>query len=190
MTRMILADTILTYEIVVYLLILTLLVIRRKINIKQGVFICGLFTAFSVYVYKVFKTIVINGASEPLMFLKGIYSLVPFGNITNNVEEVVSEQIGNFFIGVIPFLILSGFFISGIFRSNHKNVSYKKLYVWGCMSLEILQIIAFIFVHNNLVYMGIFDSSAFLLVPILYGSGILVYKILFDRKEHSSNDKN
>lgn len=192
MTRMIFSDTIFTYEIVVFLLLMAFLIIKRKLKFKQYVFLVGLFGACALYVKNIFKTIVIG---EPVWSTKGKYSLIPFGNllslVVNNdsLTEEMKSLIFVFFIGIIPFFILSGFFVAGIF-TNKNRFSYKKLFVFGCLILELLQIAAFLLVYNDMIYIGIFDTSAFLLVPVLYGLGLFVYKILFEKKEHKTDDNN
>lgn len=192
MDRMILSDTIFTYEIVAFTILMAILIIRRKLKLKQYIFLVGLFGTFALYVKNVFKTIVIG---ESIWSTKGSYSMIPFGNLLSfvlkkgDLTDELATLILEFFVGIIPFFILSGFFISGIF-TNRSKFSYKKLFIFGSLMLELLQVIAFTLVYNDRVYMGIFDISAFLLVPFLYGLGLFIYRILFEQREHKTNDKN
>lgn len=188
MLRSYLPSTIFSYELIIFTAFIIVSVLKHKFNIRQYFFISALFINIVVYVKCIFKTIQIGEVS---LSMKNYFSYIPFQNIikdfrtTNLMGEEFTELILAFFLTIIPFFVLFGIFIPGIFK---KRPSYKKILIWGIIFLEVLLLFSFIIICNDMVEKGIFDTSAFIIAPIFYALGIFIYKTLFDRKRKAKND--
>lgn len=181
------AQTILTDEILIFLGILIFLLIRRKTKLRQYVFITGLFSTFAIFNKLVFRDIFIGKELTECYYN---FSMIPFKNLcpTFMFQNYLQDAVLSFFISTLPFFILFGFFLPGIFKRTSK-ISYKKLFFVGIFCIELLLIIACVLSYQNRIINSFFDTSAFILAPPLFALGLFIYKTLFN-KEKSKNDKN
>ncbi len=174
-------ETILVFLIICTLILLLIQFARRKWNFKKYIGVISLSAIFGIYLYNIFGDIALGGASE---FDDFYYSKIPFGNLIYNHagfdENIIAQYRHDFtifFAITITFLILFGFIVVYFFEITH----LKLFWLFSFIGLELIQILLMELSYRFLIsktYPLVFDTGAFILVPICLALGIVMGKTL------------
>lgn len=181
-------ETILFISLISLLIVLTIQFIKRQWKFKKYLGSVLLYSVTETYVYNVFGDIQL-GEAQP--FDQFYYSKIPFGNLFYNhvqFDDIIMKQYRHdffvFFALTTTFIILFSFIITCFF--SIKNL--KKLWLILFLTLEIIQFMLMELSYHFLImkeYPLVFDTGAFILVPLCLAIGIFAGSKL--RK--SSHDK-
>lgn len=178
-------ETIFVFSFILTIVLLIVQFIRRKWKLKRYCGVIMLYSISEIYVYNTFGDIALGGGAP---FDNYYYSKIPFGNfIYNHVQfdDTIMKQYRHdfliFFAITITFLILFGFIIVYFFEI--KNL--KLFWLFSFLGLEIVQFLLMELSYRFLIsksYPLVFDTGAFILVPICLALGIFIGKTLKGKK--------
>lgn len=170
-------ETIFVFSFIFIIVFLVIQFIRRKWKLKKYIGTALLYSVLEIYVYNVFGDISLGGG---MPFDNFYYSKIPFGNfIYNNVqfEDNIMKQYQHdffiFFAITITFFILFGFIIVMFFEINN----LKLFWLCSFLGIELVQFLLMELSYRFLIsksYPLVFDTGAFILVPICLALGITV----------------
>ena len=170
-------ETILAVSLILTIFILMIQCVRRKWNIKKYVGSIIVYSISEVYVYNILGDVSLGGAKP---FDDNVYSKVPFGNLLYDYaqfdESILWQYQRDFFVFfaiTITFFILFGCVCVYFYEIK----SLKMFYWFSLIFFELIQFMIMQLSYRFLIskrYPLVFDTGAFILVPLCLAIGIII----------------